>query len=84
MNKNVDTTCSLCKTKVNKFSRDISNNGYMLAYGRLFHFSCVRQYGYIKFCTEVINSKNCKLTDNEINNNLEKACKLMDLAAKQI
>ena len=83
MDKKVNTICSFCKTKVNKFSCDINNTGHMLAFGRLFHFSCVRQYGYNKFCMKVINSKNCKLTDNEINDNLEKASTFMDLSAKQ-
>ena len=83
MDKKVNTVCSFCKIKVNKFSRDINNIGHMQAFGRLFHFSCVRHYGYNKFCSEVINSKNNKLTDNEITNNLEKACKFMDLCEKQ-
>lgn len=46
----VNTRCSLCKTNVNKFSCDIDNTGHMLAFGRIFHFSCVCKYGYNKFC----------------------------------
>ena len=76
----INNICYFCKSKVNKFD---NTDGHMLAYNRLFHFTCVKEYSYHKFCTEVINFEKNQFTDDEIKKQLEKACKLMDLADEQ-
>ena len=80
MNKAPNQICKLCSIKVNKFNRE--SDGYMEAYNKLFHFSCIIKYGYQKFSEEVIEYTKENLTDEDINKRLDNACKLIDLSEK--
>lgn len=53
----VNEKCKICKEKVIKFK----SLGFMEVGDRLYHFDCVSEYGYQKFCSEVI--ENQKKTD---------------------
>jgi len=72
--------CRLCNKKVNKF--DNKDEGFMEAYNTLYHYCCVLEYGYQKFCKEVIEYKRDKLIDSDIKNTIDNPYTLIDAAKK--
>lgn len=43
--------CNLCKKRVHR----VIDNDYMIHKNNFFHFDCVLDYGYQKFCMEILN-----------------------------
>jgi hypothetical protein len=47
------SVCKICKEKVLKWKC----SGFMEVCKQLYHFECVKEYGYQKFCSEIIEYK---------------------------